>query len=205
MDNNDSENHPLLEGGSGTDSSFEYKMAKNHPEDCCCCIPLKVGIIVANLITCIVVLAVLIVTFILFYDEYFDGWYVFVNLVIIACLGVTAFVFVLLYLCGEDNKVKRKNLAVAYLLVLIMFVVLSVWNIIYINELYPGNTVYFGIVSQPEDGSAPEDGIYWEIPKKFFVLLNFCNGCFMSGLFFLFWYVALQYAKEVRSNSRNNQ
>ena len=57
----------------------------------------------------------------------------------------------------------------------------------------------------PEDGSNPDDGNFWAMTKHQFVSVNFCNGCFMTGLFFLFWYVGLQYAKEIRSDPSKHE
>ena len=95
----------------------------------------------------------------LFLDEYFDTWYVLVNCLIVISFGLTALAFIFMFICSEDTKARRKQLYQAYLLILIMWFLLSVWNIIYINELYRYDLVYFGVGSIAEEGSgpAPED------------------------------------------------
>ena len=124
------------EKASGTDSSLEYRTAKNHPQDCCCCIPLRGGIIAANVISIVFVIIAFALTFMMFADDYFDSYYSWINLVIVVGFGLTGVVLIMLWVCTTDNKSRRKGLALGYLLILIMWVLLSIWNIIYINELY---------------------------------------------------------------------
>ena len=60
------------------------------------------------------------------------------------------------------------------MLLLVMWVVLTIWSIIYINEFYEHDVVYMGI-GEPttnEDGEVEKGLLVWG--KKLFVLFNFC-------------------------------
>ena len=143
-----------------------------------------------NWIAIIFVLFGLGFTAFLFLSTWFDIWFLCVNLVIIGSLGGTAVAFILRYQCGEDTREKRKRVAVAHMLLLIMWFVVSIWSIIYINEFYHHEYVFYGIgePEEDEDGKIEAGFLTWN--KKIFVLACFCWGILLATIHFWTWYVA---------------
>ena len=194
MSINGGSSKPLLEKPNPSEDSSDRRtrLAENNVDTCCCCIPITTSITFICILSALIVLFYLVFTIILFFDAHLPWWYPFVNLVFVLGLGLTALILMLTYSCGKDTRGTRKNVAVAQILVLILIVVLSIWNIIYINEFYHEKKILLGYGSDNDEGVHEESN--WEIEKRDFVLWNFCNGCFWAGWFFYFWYITDVYA-----------
>ena len=106
-------------------------------------------------------------------------------------------------MCGRDTREVRDRLIWAHLLVLILFAILAIWNIIFTNEFYDKSQkdVYIGVSSSStneETGEVTDDGEYWTMPKRYFVLFNFVWGCFLASIYLYFWYITSSFSKEMR-------
>ena len=78
---------------------------------------------------------------------------------------------------------------------LVLWTVLSIWNIIYINEFYSDKQVQLGYTTVSEDDG--KQGTYLTLEKKQFVLFNFCWMCLAAAYHFYFYYVCNQYANKL--------
>jgi hypothetical protein len=96
-------------------------------------------------------------------------------------------------------------MAVAHILFLSMWVALSIWNMVYVNEVHTHNQVYLGAGSPNEDENGNLDDSQFYFTKKGFVLANFCWMLIMATLFFYFYCVALNYSKTIRSTKKEKE
>ena len=78
---------------------------------------------------------------------------------------------------------------------IVLIACISIWNIIYINELYSEKEVHLGWGRDKENDDGEQVSDEWAIPKYQFVLFNFCNGIMWATFFFYFYYVANLYSK----------
>ena len=128
-------------------------------------------------------------------------------MIIILGLGVTAFFLMLTYSCGKDSKGTRGNITIAQLLILLMWTILSIWNIIYVNEFVHEKQINIGYEytasGTDENPEEHEMEHYWTMDKRDFVLFNFCWGCLMFTLFFYFYMVAGSYEKEAEKKEED--
>ena len=180
----------LPEHSEGT-SSRETRLAKAREDGCCCC-TMKGGATWIALMGNLFVLFALGFTIALFWDTHVHWWYVLINFFVVIGLGLTAVVFTFTYSCGRDSKASRRNLATAQLLILFMWVILSIWNIVYVNEFISERQVNLGFeyTSGEEGGEQSLEERYWTMEKSTFVLFNFCWGILMTCYFYYMYYIA---------------
>ena len=184
-------------------SSKEERLAKMAEQYFCCCIPLKAGITIICWFDILTVLFLLAFTIVLFKDVHLQWWYPLVNLCLIAGLGFTALAFCFTYLCSRDTKSTRNNVAIAQLLILALWISLSIWNIIYVNEFYEDNQVNLGYETPINDENGEQTGSnehYWTMEKSTFVLFNFCQMCLMGSVFYYVYYMADNFQKMKRAD-----
>ena len=71
-----------------------------------------------------------------------------------------------------------------------MVALLSIWNIVFANELHKGKDISMGYGS-PDD----EEPKYFEQNRRAFVAENYFNGIVLCSIFFYFYYVCNTYSK----------
>ena len=161
-----------------------------------------------NFFAAVFVFFALIFTILLFWDTHVQWWYAFTNLIIVIGLGLTAFFFMLSYACGKDSKSARARVKIAQLLIMIMWIILSIWNIVWANEFLSEKQVNLGYEYTTNNGDEehPEPADvehYWTMEKSTFILLNFCWGCATFAWFFYMYYEAEAYENKFEDEEEN--
>ena len=117
-----------------TDSSdLRTEIEERTPnKTCCCCCPARSGVALINTLSVFIILAYLIITILLFFNDQIDWWFALTNIVIVAGFGIAAFALIMRYACGP-SKSSAKGLSIAMLLIAFMNLLLSIWCITYVK------------------------------------------------------------------------
>ena len=99
-------------------------------EKCCCCFPIKCGVVVINLLTVALFVLLFLQVFFKLINESFDWWYVLVAVLLLVpfFIGVGFNIFWM----AEDVNSTRARLWVSCCFTIISVVLLAFWNCIYI-------------------------------------------------------------------------
>ena len=131
-------------------------------EDCCCCIPLYIGMILVEYVTLVYILLVSSYALSLISNDYIDAYF------IIVILGLEVLLFLsLLFLCTCNRskyKSKRTWCIVAIILFILTVIALTIWIMYYFLVKYQYEYIYSG------GGNTAKEGNYSRTTKKTFIV-----------------------------------
>ena len=136
-----------------------YHRTIDQSEVCCCCIcnctdertknlscfgcfPIKCGIVSTGILTLLLILSSFIEIFYFILNDYIHWWFVLIAVLLLVPAIIGACFLVKFF--NSDNSASRTNVRTSYILVIISYSTLAVWNIIYFNAWYKNGEVVAG-------------------------------------------------------------
>ena len=107
MADDEEEKQSMLDKKSGASGDEVSSDMGAYDDNCCYVCKTGTGVAIMNVIAILIVVFLIAVTIVLMGDEYIDLWCIIINSLLILGLGVTALVFIVMYMCGKDSKAKR--------------------------------------------------------------------------------------------------
>jgi len=178
-------------------------------EMCCCCIchcsrpetrslscfgcfPIKCGIVSIGILTLFLILSSLVEIFAMLLNEGIHWWYVLIALLllipaVIAASKLTAFF-------NTDNGSRRAGLRTSIILVLISYSTLAIWNIIYFQVWYKGETVEMG-----------QADFKYVQTKKQYVFWSVLSSLVIDGFYAYFMCVVVHYRNALRKEEEEEE
>ena len=127
----------------------------------------------------------------MFFNDYYDGWYVLVLFLLFLPL-YWAFGYFFLYMMAE-KKEEREKLQLGIVFAIITVVLVTIWSIIYISSFYKYGSVYHGV------GDADDQDNYKKETKKAYITNTIIIGLIMTSLLVYFWFACRSWAQIARS------
>jgi len=169
-----------------------------HLTPCCCCLcacshervgsascfgcfPIRCGIVFIAIFIFVLALSLLISTFFGLLNEYLPWWFVFVQILLLMPLIVSASIAV--YFFSKDKRSTRGKLRGAAIMSIISVFLWAVWQLIFYLAIYKRDTVYSGF------GAANDDSNYTRMGKKQYIFTFLAEAFVIMG--FLAYFVAV--------------
>ena len=146
----------------------------------CCCMPLKVGVIIIGILLIIDFFIEVFELVDLSYNEYFEPMYFYIYLALILVYAV-AVVLYCIYLFGKDSPSTRGLTPWALLIAGIVSILIAVWIIVYIFFIYPENKVYIPVSEKGRKDDKKYS--YGTMSKEMYVVNHIIEPAFAALLF----------------------
>lgn len=148
---------------------------------CFGCFPIRCGIVFIAIFIFVLALTLLISTFFGLLNEYLPWWFVFVQILLLMPLIVSASIAV--YFFSKDKRSTRGKLRGAAIMSIISVFLWAVWQLIFYLAIYKRDTVYSGF------GAANDDSNYTRMGKKQYIFTFLAEAFVIMG--FLAYFVAV--------------
>ena len=176
-------------------------------EVCCCCIcncsrpetrslscfgcfPIKCGIISTGILTLFLILSTFIEIFYFILSDYIHWWFVLVAVLLLIPAIIAACLLVKFF--NSDNHSSRGNVRGAYIMVIISYTLLAVWNIIYFNAWYKNGEVLAG----------GEQTGYYRLSKKQYLFWSIFITIIIDAFYAYFICVIAHYRNALRGDEQ---
>lgn len=157
-------------------------------EKFCCCCPLVVGVWLIGGFIYYLAISLTIHAVFLFFNQYLDGYYPAVYLILTLPVWAAA-VFFYIY-TGSDTKSGRNMLWIAIFLSLGAILLIAIWDIVYIIKIYDQKYYYDGM------GDADVRGNYRRSTKSD-VLIGNCIGYLVELSLLIYFVFAIKTWKDI--------
>merc|ERR1711998_808787 len=111
-------------------------------ESYCGCFPIKCGVVAIGVLTLVLIVTSFAEIFYMILNEFIHWWYVLVALLLLVPTILSAAFTIVFFNSDQDST--RGKLRAGYILTIISYSLLAIWNIIYFNAWYKPNDVYIG-------------------------------------------------------------
>merc|ERR1712166_236507 len=211
-ENNDNEAGDKADENAPLNPKEEEEIDPRHrfideTEVCCCCIcncsrpetrnlscfgcfPIKCGIISTGILTLFLITSTFIEIFYFILSDYIHWWFVLVAV----CLLIPAIIAacMLVKFINSDNHSSRGNVRGAYIMVIISYSLLAIWNIIYFNAWYKNGEVLAG----------GEQTGYYRLSKKQYLFWSLFITCIIDAFYAYFICVIAHYRNALRGDEQ---
>jgi hypothetical protein len=132
---------------------------------CFGCLPIKCGVMFIAIQIFVLAVVLITVTFFELLNEYLPWWYVFIMLLLLIPIAISA--SIVIYFFGKDKRTTRSKLFGGVIMSIISVCLWCIWKLIFYLAIYKRENVYTGM------GAANDETNYRSTPKKtylFYVL-----------------------------------
>jgi hypothetical protein len=148
---------------------------------CFGCLPIRCGVVfIAIQVFCLAVILIT-VTFFELLNEYLPWWYVFVMLLLLIPLAISASINI--YFFARDKRTTRGKLLGSIIMAIISMCLWTIWKLVFYLAIYKRDTVYVGM------GNANDPSNYRETPKRSFIFYTLAEAIII--LVFLTYYTCV--------------
>ena len=160
---------------------------------CCCCFPIKCGIMVIGCLTIGLCFYYISWNFFLILNDQVAWWFPCVTIILLIPLYLASAFFVNWFI--KDDMSTRRNLNAAIMLVLISIGLCTLWNIIYYVWIYKREDVFIGY-------GIPEEK-YQKFQKKYYLFKVLLESAILLALYSYFQCVVSSYMDILRKEKKS--
>jgi len=211
QEQNDMENNQANEETPLNNSVVDPRHRRiNEDNVCCCCIcncsrpetkdlscfgcfPIKCGIVATGILTLFLITSTFIEIFYFILSDYIHWWFVLIAVILLVPAIIAACLLVKFF--NSDNHSSRGNVRGAYIMVIISYTLLAIWNIIYFNAWYKNGEVLAG----------GEQTGYYRLSKKQYLFWSLFITCIIDSFYAYFICVIAHYRNALRGDEQKEQ
>jgi len=155
---------------------------------CCCCFPIKCGIMVIGCLTIGLCFYYISWNFFLILNDQVAWWFPVVTIVLLVPLYIASGFFVNWFI--KDTLGSRGKLTAAIILSLVSIFLVALWNVIYYTAIYKKEDVYIGYGVSEEK--------YQKFQKKYYLFKVLLESAILLALYAYFQCVIQTYKDALR-------